>query len=199
MVVDPPDGRIPPLTPEARRRIAAMPQRGSSSNGLFAGPEDLSLWDRCITRGLPAVIFPTVYNANARIVQAPGYVAITYEMIHETRVIPLDKSPHVSPAIRQYFGDSRGRWEGDTLVVDVTNFSSKVNYRGSAETLHLTERFKRIDANTLRYEVTFDDPKTWTRPWTAVLDLKPQPESMYEYACHEGNYAMQHADRLACG
>jgi hypothetical protein len=191
MVVDPPDGRIPSLTPEARRRIAAMPQRGSSSNGLFAGPEDLSLWDRCITRGLPAVIFPTVYNANARIVQAPGYVAITYEMIHETRLIPLDKSSHVSPTIRQYFGDSRGRWEGDTLVVDVTNFTSKVNYRGSAETLHLTERFKRIDANTLRYEVTFDDPETWTRPWTAVLDLKPQPESMYEYACHEGNYAMR--------
>jgi hypothetical protein len=168
-----------------------MPQRGSSSNGLFAGPEDLSLWDRCITRGLPAVIFPTVYNANARIVQAPGYVAITYEMIHETRLIPLDKSSHVSPTLRQYFGDSRGRWEGDTLVVDVTNFTSKVNYRGSAETLHLTERFKRIDANTLRYEVTFDDPQTWTRPWTAVLDLKPQSESMYEYACHEGNYAMR--------
>jgi hypothetical protein len=191
MVVDPPDGRIPPLTPEARRRIAATPLRGSSTNGVFAGPEELSLWDRCITRGLPSVIFPTVYNANARIVQAPGYVAITYEMIHETRVIPLDKSPHVSPAIRQYFGDSRGRWEGDTLVVDVTNFTGKVNYRGSAETLHLTERFKRIDANTLRYEVTVDDPQTWTRPWTAALDLKPQSEAMYEYACHEGNYAMR--------
>jgi hypothetical protein len=195
IVIDPPNGRIPPLTAEAQRRLAALP-RGSGGGGPFNGPEDLATWDRCITRGLPSVIFPTVYNANVRIVQSPGYVAISYEMIHDTRVVPLDppngeRRPHLSSAIRQYFGDSRGRWEADTLVVDVTNFADKANYRGSGSTLHLVERFRRVDANTLRYEVTADDSHTWARAWTAALDLKSQPQGMFEYACHEGNYAMR--------
>ena len=190
LVIDPSDGRIPPITPEGQRRLAAS-VRGSFTNGPFNGPEDLGMWDRCITRGLPGVMFPTVYNANTRIMQGPGYVAISYEMIHDTRVIPLDKRAHVAPAIRNYFGDSRGRWEGDTLVVDVTNFSSKTNYRGSGAGLHLVERFRKVDANTLRYEVTVDDPGTWAKPWTAALDLLPQPAGMFEYACHEGNYGMR--------
>jgi hypothetical protein len=192
--MDPPDGRIPPTTPEAQRRLAALP-RGSGGGGPFNGPEDLAMWDRCITRGLPTVVFPTVYNANVRIIQSPGYVAISYEMIHDTRIIPLEQSqgerPHLSPAIRQYFGDSRARWEGGTLVVEVTNFTDKTNYRGSGSTLKLVERFTRADADTLRYEVTANDPQTWAKPWTAALDLKGQTQGMFEYACHEGNYAMR--------
>ena len=169
------------------RRVAPV---GSFAAGVFSGPEDLSMWDRCITRMLPGVTFPTVYNANTRLVQGPGYVAITYEMIHDTRIIPIGQAPHISPSIRQYFGDSRGRWEGNTLVVDVTNFSPKNSYRGSGEALHLIERFTRVDATTMRYEVTIDDPATWTRPWTAALDMRSQPQGLFEYACHEGNYGM---------
>ena len=192
MVIDPPDGRIPPLTPEAQRRIASTPARGSFTNGPFNGPEDLAMWDRCITRGMPGAIFPTVYNANTRITQGPGSVAITYEMIHDTRVIALDRRPHPSSGIQQYFGDSKGHWEGDTLVVDVTNFTRRNNYRGSSETLHLIERFKRLGTSSLRYEVTVDDPHTWTKPWTAALDMNTQPAGLFEYACHEGNYGLLH-------
>jgi hypothetical protein len=187
LVVDPPDGRIPPLVPGARGRAPGA--RGTFGGSGFTGPQDLSLWERCISRGMPGAIFPTVYNANVRIVQGPGAVAITYEMIHDTRVIPIDSRPHAGAAVRSYFGDSRGRWEGDTLVVDVTNFNDRNNYRGSRETLHLVERFRRV-GDELRYEVTADDPQTWTRPWTAALDLAEKPEGLFEYACHEGNYSM---------
>jgi hypothetical protein len=135
-------------------------------------------------------MFPAVYNANTRIVQGPGFVAITYEMIHETRIIPLDGRDPISPAIRQYHGDSRGRWEGDTLVVSVKNFSDAVNYRGAGQNLHLVERFTRVGPNDLRYEVTVEDATTFAKPWTAALNLKTQPEEMFEYACHEGNHAM---------
>ncbi len=188
LVIDPPDGRVPPLTREAQAR----PQtRGPVSGDAGADrPQDLSLWVRCIGRGMPSAIFPTVYNANVQIVQAPGVVALTYEMIHDTRIIRTDGAPHVGSAISGYFGDSRGHWEGDTLVVEVTNFSDKTNYRGSRETLRLVERFKRVDGG-LRYEVTADDSRTWTAPWTAALDLEPQPDGMFEYACHEGNNSMR--------
>ena len=189
LVIDPPDGRIPEMTAEARQRLAAS-ARGSFVNGGYNGPEDGSLWDRCITRGLPSAIFPTVYNANTRIVQGPGYVGITYEMIHDTRIIPIGAASHVGSSLRQFLGDSRGHWEGDTLVVDATNFTSRTPYRGSSEGLHLVERFRRIDPETVRYEVTVEDPRTWTRPWTAALDLRRQRAGMFEYACHEGNYAM---------
>jgi hypothetical protein len=189
LVIDPPDGRIPPLTPEAQKR-RQIPVGTFGGAAAFAGPQDLSLWERCISRGMPGAIFPTVYNANTRIVQAPGVVAITYEMIHDTRIIPTDGRAPLRSAVRGYFGDSRGRWEGDTLVVDVTNFSEKNNYRGSRETLHLIERFTRTQAG-LRYEVTVDDPTTWTTPWTAALDMSAQPEGMFEYACHEGNNSMR--------
>jgi hypothetical protein len=188
LLIDPPDGRLPPTTQQGRGRGAAT---GTFGGNTFNGPQDLSLWERCITRGVPAAIFPTVYNANVRIVQAPGAVAITYEMIHDTRIVTLDGRPHAGAAIRGYHGDSRGRWEGDTLVIDTTNFAEKSNYRGSRETLHLIERFRRV-GDTLRYEVTVDDPQTWTRAWTAALDLAPQPEqSLFEYACHEGNNSMR--------
>jgi hypothetical protein len=153
----------------------------------------MDLYDRCITRGLPHVIFPTIYNNTSQIVQGPGYVAIRYEMIHDARVIPLDGRPQLSSSIRQYFGDSRGHWEGDTLVVEVTNFpENMINYRGATGALHVTERFRRIDASTVRYEVTVADPATFSSPWTAMLSLKTsdQPD-VFEYACHEGNYAMR--------
>jgi hypothetical protein len=196
LVIDPPDGRLPPTVAGRGRGRAGG---GGTFGGLgaggvtqgFAGPQDLSLWERCITRGVPAAIFPTVYNANIRIVQGPAVVAITYEMIHDTRVVPIGSSAHVSTAIRGYEGDSRGHWEGDALVIDTTNFSSKTNYRGSGETLHLIERFKR-DRDGLQYEVTVDDPATWTKPWTAALTLDHQPDdSLFEYGCHEGNNSMR--------
>jgi hypothetical protein len=194
LVIDPPDGRIPPALPgRGRGRGAAVGTfaGGQFSGGTFAGPQDLSLWERCITRGVPAAIFPTVYNANIRIVQGPGVVAITYEMIHDTRVIPIGPAAHSGAAIRGYHGDARGRWDSDTLVVDTTNFSEKSNYRGSRETLHLVERFRR-DADGLHYELTVNDPQTWTKPWTAALTLQQQPEgSLFEYACHEGNNSMR--------
>src|SRR5688500_4843683 len=188
LVIDPPDGRIPPtVAGRGRGRGAAVGTFGGSN---FSGPQDRSLWERCITRGVPAAIFPTVYNANVRIVQGPGVVAITYEMIHDTRVITTDGRPAPGAAIRGYFGSSQGRWEGDTLVVDVTNFSKQALYRGSRDTLHLTERFRRV-GDQLRYEVTVDDPETWTKPWTAALELAPQPDGLFEYACHEGNHSMR--------
>ena len=188
LVIDPPDGRVPALTREAQtRQQGRAPVSGETGADR---PQDLSLWVRCIGRGMPSAIFPTVYNANVQIVQAPGVVALTYEMIHDTRIIYTDGKPHVGPGIRGYFGDSKGHWEGDTLVVDVANISDKNNYRGSRDTLHLVERFTRV-GTALRYEVTAADPHTWTAPWTAALELEPQPEGMFEYACHEGNNSMR--------
>ena len=189
MVIDPPDGRVPAITADARARIQRQ-VRGSFGNGPFNGPTDFTLYDRCITRGVPGSMFPAVYNANTRIVQGPGFVAITYEMIHETRIIPVDGRDHIASNVRQYHGDSRGRWEGDTLVVDVRNFNDMVNYRGAGQNLHLVERFTRVGAKDLRYEVTVEDATTFAQPWTAALNLKTQPEEMFEYACHEGNHAM---------
>jgi|KBSMisStandDraft_5_1062788.scaffolds.fasta_scaffold06503_3 hypothetical protein len=191
LVIDPPDGRIPFLNDDARRRGAAAAAR-TPEGILFTGPEDLDKYDRCITRGFPHVIFPTIYDNTSQIVQGPGYVSIRYEMIHDARVIPLDNRPHLSPSIRSYFGDSRGHWEGDTLVVDVTNFSKNAGYRGATTNLHVIERFRRTDANTVHYELTVEDPTTFSRPWTASLDLRKDPRQVQvpEYACHEGNYAM---------
>jgi hypothetical protein len=182
LVVDPPDGRIPSLTLEGQKRAKAGATRG------FDSWEDRSLWERCITRGLPMV--PGPYNNNYQILQTPGYVVILHEMIHDARVIPLDGRPHIGKNIRQWFGDSRGRWEGDTLVVDTTNFTGKANFRGATEGLHLIERFTRIDRDTVKYEFTIDDPTTFTKPWTAAIPMTKTEEQIFEYACHEGNYGM---------
>jgi hypothetical protein len=190
LVIDPPDGRVPAISPAGTRRLRAA-GLGALDNGPFDGPENMGLYQRCITRGIPGAMFPAVYNANTRIVQGPGFVAVTYEMIHETRIIPITARPHPKPDVRQFLGDSRGRWEGDTFVVDVTNFDVRANYRGSGAGLHLIERYKRTSDGGLRYEVTVEDPDTWARPWTAALDLQPQSAGMFEYACHEGNYAMK--------
>jgi hypothetical protein len=192
LIVDPPDGRLPAFTSVARERAAAG-EAVQGSSGAADSWTDRSLWDRCVAVGLPFVMFPTGYNNNVSIMQAPGYVVITHEMIHDARVIPMDGRPHLSPAIRQYMGDSRGRWDGDTLVVDVTNFKPAIttyhptaSFRGHGATLHLIERYTRTARDEMRYEVTVDDPGTFTRPYTAVLDLKPQGR-IFEYACHEGN------------
>jgi len=193
IVIDPSEGRIPFLDEAARTRSTMAVNARTSGRRPFDGPEALDHYDRCITRGLPHVIFPTIYNNTSQIVQGPGYVAIRYEMIHDARIIPLDGGPQLSPGIRQYFGDSRGRWDGDTLVVEVTNFpANMINYRGARGALRLTERFRRVDANTVRYEVTVVDAETFSRPWTAALSLRSseQPD-VFEYACHEGNYAMR--------
>jgi hypothetical protein len=194
IVIDPPNGQIPYVDDAARQRAAGAVNARTTGNRPFDGPDALDLYDRCITRGLPHVIFPTIYNNTSQIVQGPGWVAIRYEMIHDTRVIPLDGRPVLTPAIRQYFGDSRGRWEGETLVVEVTNFpTTMINYRGAGGDLRLIERFRRIDPETVRYEVTTIDPATFSRPWTAALSLRNDPNlpDVFEYACHEGNYAMR--------
>jgi len=182
LVVDPPDGRIPPFTPEARQKRAATAGRGLS------GPEDLALRIRCISRDLPMI--PTPNNNFLQIVQGAGYVAIFQEMMHEFRLIPLDGRPHLDPRIRGYMGDSRGRWEGDTLVIDTTNFIGKSNFYGADEALHLTERLTRTDPGTILYEFTVDDPTAFTRPWSGELSIRKSQEPVFEYACHEGNYSM---------
>jgi hypothetical protein len=193
IIIDPADGRIPYLNDEARKRAAGAVNQRTSGQRPYDSAASLDMYDRCITRGLPHVIFPTIYNNTSQIVQGPGFVAIRYEMIHDTRVIPTDGRPQLSSTIRQYFGDSRGRWEGDTLVVEVTNFpANMVNYRGAGGALHLVERFRRVDADTVRYEVTVSDPATFSRPWTAALSLRSgRLSDVFEYACHEGNYAMR--------
>ena len=189
LVVDPPDGRVPSLTPEAQQRADARvaARRRSPADG----PEDRSLAERCIlwpTAGPP--MLPSGYNNNYQILQAPGYVVILIEMIHDVRVIPLDGRPHAPQNIRQWMGDSRGRWDGTTLVVTTTNFTGKTNFRGSSENVRLVERFTRADADTLNYEFTVDDPSAFSRSWTAAVPMTKTEGPIFEYACHEGNYGM---------
>ena len=187
LIVDPPEGRIPPLTPEGRKR------RAKETRGFLgidaAGPEDLSNQVRCITYPVPNVL--AGYNSFFHILQTPQYVVIFQELIHDARIIPMDGRPHLPQNIRQWHGDPRGRWDGDTLVVESTNFSPKSNFRGSAENLHLVERFTRIDAETIVYEITIDDPTTFAREWTIQIPLRSSPDPIFEYACHEGNVAME--------
>jgi hypothetical protein len=185
LITDPADGRIPPLTEQAKQR--RMSQRRGPA-GPPAGPEDLSLSVRCITYGVPRI--SAGYNSYFEIRQGPGYVAIIQELIHDVRIIPLDGRPHVSKNIRSWNGDSRGHWDGDTLVVDTTNYSPRGAIRGATENLHLIERFKRVSPEVVEYTLTFEDPDTWTRPWTAMIRLKSTPDKLYEYACHEGNESM---------
>ena len=187
LVIDPPDGRLPPLTPAAAARAQA--QAAYRFAHPADGPEDRSLSERCITYGLPNLL--AGYNSYYEILQAPDHIVIHTEMIHEARIVPLDARPHVGGDIRLWHGDSRGRWEGDTLVIDTTNFSPTSHFRGAAENLHLVERFTRVDPETIHYDVTIDDPTTWTRPWTVRIRLQRTDERIFEYACHEGNLGME--------
>jgi len=187
LIADPPDGRIPALTPEAQQRRAAAAEHRKLHP--FDGPEDIALSERCITGSVP--MFGAGYNNYYQIVQSPGYVAVDMEMRHDIRMIPTDGRPHVSPNIGLWLGDPRGRWEADTLVVDSTNFLGKADFRVAGdENMHLTERFTRVAADTLKYEVRIEDSTTYTKPWTAVLYMKRSKDQIYEYACHEGNEAM---------
>jgi hypothetical protein len=186
LIVDPPDGRLPPITPEAQQKRAIA---AALAPRLPDGPEDLNLIVRCITFGVPRLGGNAAsYNPFHQIVQTSDYVVFIGESIHDARIIPLDGRPHLPDGIRQWHGDSRGRWDGDTLVVETTNFSSKGSFMRSSDRLHLTERFTRVADDTIDYAITIDDPTTWTRPWTAVVHLWRTGSKMFEYACNEGNY-----------
>jgi len=196
LVVDPPDGRIPPLTPEGQAAVKAL--RGGLGPGSHFPDkvdswEDFDYYSRCISRGMVSSMLPTLYNFGNEILQAPGYVIIRNEMIHETRVIPLDGRPHVGKNIVSYMGDSRGHWEGNTLVVETTNLKASPGAGGGlySDAAVLTERFTRTSPKDLSYDLTVNDPKTWTKPWTIHMPYKLDPSyKIYEYACHEGNYMM---------
>ena len=193
LIIDPPTGRIPPLSAIGRTRTeqerAERIERGPpNSPDTYT---DLSPWTRCISRGWNGI--GSWYSSNYQIFQTPDVVVIFQELIHEARIIPLDGRPHLPGTIPQWMGDSRGHWEGETLVVETTNFDPKTNYQGSRDTLHLTERYTRIDGDTLDYQFTVDDPDTFTRPWTVsrpMTRIADHRVSIFEYACHEGNYSM---------
>ena len=186
LIVDPPNGRIPALTPEGQRRVS---ERAAARARPAITWEDRSLFERCVTRGLPRL--PGGYNQNLQILQTPEHVVILYEMMREARIIPLDGRPHLPASLRLWHGDSRARWEGDTLVVETTNISPKADFRGSAGGLRLVERFTRTGAGTIEHQVTIEDPTAFVRPWTASIPLRRTEAPMFEYACHEGNYGME--------
>ena len=195
LIVDPPDGRVPPLTAQGKAREASLEAKAKAA----AGPEDLTPWDRCIVgfnAGPPMI--GGGYNAYVQVFQTPDLLVILNEMVHDARIIPLDGRPPLSSHIRQWRGDSRGRWDGDTLVIETRNFRSEgtgtLSLRGLGlsvdENLHLVERLRRLDSDTLLYEYTVDDPTIWTRPWTVSMTMRKTAQLMYEYACHEGNYGL---------
>jgi hypothetical protein len=193
LIVDPPDGRIPPLTPAAEKRREE--DRKASDNEKFAASWlDFDVYSRCIIRSaLPRL--STGYNNNYEIVQSPGYVAIMQEQMHETRIIPLGNGAHVPSTIRQWLGDSRGHWDGNTLVVETTNFTDEARgstFQYATKNMKLVERFTRISDRTIDYQFTVSDPETWTRPWTAKLPWNRIDGLIYEYACHEGNLGLEH-------
>jgi hypothetical protein len=207
LVIDPPSGRIPELLPTAKQRLIdrenARAGRGEADSWL-----DRNSWERCITRTMPVMMIPNIYNANYHILQTPDHVAILVEMIHESRIIPLDGRPHVADGVRQWLGDSRGRWEGDALVVETERFNNRLDggdyqpshiiqtgHRGPGGTLRLVERFRMVDANTIDYQFTVEDSKTYTRPYTVAIpmtrrDTREPLNHLFEYACHEGNHGM---------
>jgi len=188
LIIDPPDGKVPPITAEARARNAAMMR----AFGKFDSVKDRPLGERCLTSfgsssGPP--MLPVLYNNNYQIVETPENIVILVEMVHDARIIRMNAT-HAPASVRQWFGDSIGHWEGDTLVVDTTNFTDKTRFRGSSENLHAVERFTRIDQNTILYRVTLDDPTTFSKAWTIEYPFVATKSPIYEYACHEGNYAM---------
>jgi len=197
IIVDPADGKVPALTPEAQRRVLA--ERAYAREHPADGPEDRPLMDRCLLfpmAGPP--MLPSFYNnsqygpltTNYQIVQTPTTIALLMEVIHDVRVIPMDGRPHLPPTVRQWLGDSRGHWEGSSLVVDTTNFTAKTKFRGADENLHLTERFTRTAPDILLYEFTVDDPATFTKPWKGEIPMIASDGPLFEHACHEGNYAL---------
>jgi hypothetical protein len=213
LIISPEDGRLPPLTPDAQKKAAAHAAAGGHpvrmrTDGVGdADPEDRGLAERCLLGFSTGPPFqPGGYNNNVQIVQTPGYVMLLLEMNHDARIIPMDSRPHLPSTMETWLGDSRGRWEGNTLVVESRNFSSKVaafsarigasgKEYGSAENLRLVERFTRVDANTLQYEFTVNDPSTFTKPFTGRFPMRLTDEMIYEYACHEGNYGLQNIMR----
>jgi hypothetical protein len=190
-VVDPPDGKIPPLSPQGKDRAATLAAR-RKNRGPADSWEDFNLGNRCISRGIPGSMMPGNYGNSYQIVQRPGMVMIRYEMDHETRVIPLDNRAHLPRSMQSYMGDPIGHWDGDTLVVETTNFKEGAAYRGSnGATLKVTERFQRISQSEIKWTATFDDPETWTRPWSLSMILTmDDSQAILEYACHEGNYGL---------
>jgi hypothetical protein len=193
LIVDPPNGRLPALTAAAQQRAA---EQRAGSSALPASYTDFSLYERCITRGLVGSVMPGGYNNGNQIFQAPGYVTFVNEMIHESRVVPLDGQPHLNPTLASHLGDSRGRWEGDTLVIETKNVTDRLglgaNNTGASAALTITERFTRTGDTTLRYLLTVDDPTIWTAPFTIELTLERDDDyGMFEYACHEGNHALR--------
>jgi hypothetical protein len=203
IVVDPPDGRVPALRPERQKQLQAIAAakkdrcaqpgcevENGGQPGPADGPEDRPLMERCLSFGNAAPMLPSAYNNNYEIVQDKGFVAIDVEMVHQVRRVPLDGSPHLPANIREWVGDSRGHWEGDTLVIDTTNFTDKTAWRGSDENLHLIERLTRTDPDTIIYRFTVDDPTAFTQSWTGEIPLVKSEGLLYEYACHEGNLGM---------
>ena len=191
MIVDPSDGKLPPVTADGQKRQA---DRAAERRRMGATTDDvrnMPVGTRCIIMaGSGPPMMPTAYNSNYQIVQAPGYVMILTEMIHDVRIIPLDGRPQLPQNVRQWIGSSRGRWEGDTLVVETANFNGKNPFQNSSEDMRVTERFTRLDADTIDYKFTVEDEKTWARPWTASLSLRKAVGPIFEHACHEGNYGV---------
>jgi hypothetical protein len=211
LIVDPPDGKIPPMTTAAQKRIGppdpfqdsgiqgivnARTREPSSfdANSSFTSIDDLDLWERCITRGVPGAMMPHILGNSYEIVQSPGFVAIRYELVHDVRIIPLDGSAHLKQTFAFEMGDARGHWDGNSLIVESTNYKDRSTYRNAnAATLRLIERFTRTSANRIEWSVTVNDPATWTKPWTFSMPLtQTDTEPVLEFACHEGNYAVPH-------
>jgi hypothetical protein len=194
LITDPEDGKIPARTAEANARArTGGVSTNQNSRGPFNSYLDMGLYDRCVTRGIPSSMMPAGYGSRYEIVQGPDSIAIRYEMIHEARVIPLDRRPHIASNLKQYLGDARGWWDGDTLVVETTNFRAETAPQRSSENVKMIERFKRTAADTVEWTVTFEDATTWETPWTYSMPLTQvdYTQRIYEYACHEGNYAMR--------
>ena len=194
LIVDPPDGRMS-MTMQAVQRLIdrenARAGRGESDSWL-----DRNSWERCLTRTLPVAMIPNLYNANYQILQTPDHVVLVMEMIHEARIIPLDGGPHASDRIRQWLGDSRGHWEGDTLVIESSHFNDRSAWEGSSRDLKVLERFTRVSDDRIHYEFTVEDPATWDQPWSAEIPMMATEGPMYEYACHEGNHDIRHIQEV---
>lgn len=196
LIVDPADGRIPAYTQAYRERSAAL-AKSREGRGAADSWTDRSLTERCMTWGIPGGMLPQAYNNNIQILQTPTAVMILNEMVHDIRIVQLDGRSHIASNIRQWHGDPRGHWEGNTLVVESTNFSEKSNFRGAGENLHLIERFTRTDTGMLQYEFTVQDPTTWVEPWSVSFAMVKSDEPIYEFACHEGNYGLMNILRVA--